>query len=182
MHKIYLKKYYFIDKFEFDNIKNLDCNTSIIFRNYNSDINFNELLRFRNICKRNNIKFYLSNNLKLAVKLKCDGCYIPSFNKRTFVKGMLLKKKFDILGSAHNIKEIRHKELQGVNTLFISSLFKRNKNYLGINKFKIIKNYTKKKVVALGGISIKNIKLLKLLGLSSFAGITYFKKKTPPIN
>ncbi len=90
---------------------------------------------------------------------------------------MLLKKKFDILGSAHNIKEIRHKELQGVNTLFISSLFKRNKNYLGINKFKIIKNYTKKKVVALGGISIKNIKLLKLLGLSSFAGITYFKKK-----
>ena len=74
---------------------------------------------------------------------------------------MLLKKKFDILGSAHNIKEIRHKELQGVNTLFISSLFKRNKNYLGINKFKIIKNYTKKKVVALGGISIKNIKLFK---------------------
>ena len=49
------------------------------------------------------------------------------------------------------------KELQKVEEIFLSSLFKKNDNYLGINKFKVISKYTKQKVVALGGISRKNI-------------------------
>ena len=46
---------------------------------------------------------------------------------------------FAVVGSAHNLKEIRIKELQKVQKIFISSLFKKNKNYLGLNKFKILK-------------------------------------------
>ena len=57
----------------------------------------------------------------------------------------------------------------------MSSLFKKNKNYLGINKFKLISNLTNKKVVALGGISKKNINRLRLLNNSEFAGISYFE-------
>ena len=72
-----------------------------------------------------------------------------------------LKKNFKIIGSAHNIKEIKIKEIQNVKRFFISSLFKKNKNYLGINKFKLISKLTNKKVVALGGISKKNINKLK---------------------
>ena len=34
---------------------------------------------------------------------------------------------------------------------------------------------TKKKVISLGGISKKNIKLLKLLNEPDFAGISYFE-------
>ena len=86
-----------------------------------------------------------------------------------------LKKKFEIIGSAHNLKEIKIKELQKVNKIFLSSLFKKNKNYLGINRFKLLSNLTKKKVVILGGISKKNIKLIKLLNNSEFAGISYFE-------
>ena len=86
-----------------------------------------------------------------------------------------LKKKFEIIGSAHNLKEIKIKELQKVNKIFLSSLFKKNKNYLGINKFKLLSNLTNKKVVILGGISKKNIKLIKLLNNSEFAGISYFE-------
>ena len=85
------------------------------------------------------------------------------------------KKKFDILGSAHNIKEIRRKEIQNVDKIFISSVFKKNKNYLGINKFKLIANLTNKKVVALGGISKKNKKKIKLLDNFEFAGISFFE-------
>ena len=86
-----------------------------------------------------------------------------------------LKKKFSIIGSAHNIKEIRAKEIQKVDKIFISSLFKKNKNYLGINKFKLISNYTKKKVVVLGGVSQNNLNKLKLINSSEFAGISYFE-------
>ena len=70
---------------------------------------------------------------------------------------------------------LRTKEVQSVSKIVLSSLFKKNKNYLGINRFKLISNLTKKKVIALGGISKKNIYKLKLLNSSDFAGISYFE-------
>lgn len=84
------------------------------------------------------------------------------------------------MGSAHNNKEIKLKEKQGVNIIFLSSIFKENKNYLGINKFKLLSNLTNKKVIALGGISKENIKKLKLVNSFGFAGISFFQKKTAP--
>jgi thiamine-phosphate pyrophosphorylase len=87
------------------------------------------------------------------------------------------KKKFKIVGSAHNLKEIKIKENQNVKKIFLSSLFKKNKNFLGINKFKLLSKLTEKNIVVLGGISLKNKKKLSLLNLnySNFAGISYFE-------
>ena len=85
------------------------------------------------------------------------------------------KKDFKIIGSAHNLKEIRIKETQNVKEIFLSSLFKKNKNFLGINKFKKLKVLTQRDVVALGGISIKNVKKLSLLNQLNFAGISFFE-------
>ena len=79
------------------------------------------------------------------------------------------------MGSAHNIKEIKIKELQKVHKIFLSSIFKKNKNFLGINKFKLLSKLSSKQIVVLGGISKKNIKLLKLINCSDFAGISYFE-------
>ncbi len=170
------RKYYFIDKFETNNINNQSQQTSIIYRNYSSKIeNENLILKIKAHCKKKGIKFYLSNNIKLAMKLNLDGAYIPSFNKSTKHLAYTYRKKFEIIGSAHNLKEIRIKEKQKVLGIFLSSLFKRNKNFLGINKFKILANLTKKNVVALGGISQNNIKKLRLLKCQDFAGISFFE-------
>ena len=169
------RKYYFINKFETNNIDKLDKETAVIYRNYNTKLLNKELiLKLKKYCQKKGIKFYLSNNIKLAIRLNLDGVYLPSFNKSTKHLSFSFKKKFSVIGSAHNIKEIRMKETQKVNKIFISSLFKKNKNYLGVNKFKLISNLTKKKVVALGGISKENIKKLKLLNSSEFAGISFF--------
>ena len=169
-------KYYFINSFDTNIIDKLDKQTAVIYRNYNSKIIDEKLiLKIKKYCKIRKIKFYLSNNIKLAIKLDLDGAYIPSFNKSTKHLAFSLKKKFKIIGSAHNIKEIKIKEIQNVNKIFISSIFKKNKNYLGINKFKLISNLTKKKVVVLGGISRENLKKLKLLNNSEFAGISFFE-------
>tara|TARA_Y100000996_G_scaffold225621_1_gene177469 strand:+ start:216 stop:734 length:519 start_codon:yes stop_codon:yes gene_type:complete len=171
-----INKYYFISKFDTNNIDKQDKQTTVIYRNYNSKImDENLILKIKKYCKMRNVKFYLSNNIKLAIKLDLDGVYIPSFNKSTKHLAFSLKKKFNIIGSAHNIKEIKIKEMQNVSSIFISSLFKKNKNYLGINKFKLVSNLTKKKVIALGGVSKKNINKLKLLKNKEFAGISYFK-------
>jgi thiamine-phosphate pyrophosphorylase len=176
MHTKIISKYYFINKFDTNNIDKQDKQTIIIYRNYSSNIKSEDLiLKIKKHCKKRRVKFYLSNNIKLAIKLSLDGVYIPSFNKDTKHLAYSYKKKFDIIGSAHNLKEIRIKEKQGVRKIFLSSLFKKNKNFLGINKFKILSNLTKKSVVALGGISKSNLRILSFLGHSDFAGISYFE-------
>ena len=171
-----MKKYYFINKFDTNNIDKQDKQTIIIFRNYNiKKVDEMLIMKIRNYCKKKSNKFYLANNIKLAIKLNLDGVYIPSFNKNLSHLSYSIKKNFNIVGSAHNLKEIKTKESQKVSKIFLSSLFKKNKNYLGINKFKLIKNLTKKNVVALGGISKRNIKKLFLIKNSEFAGISFFE-------
>ena len=66
------------------------------------------------------------------------------------------------MGSAHNNKEIKLKERQGADIIFLSSIFKINKNYLGINKFNLLSSLTSKRVIALGGISKKKYKKTKI--------------------
>ena len=109
------------------------------------------------------------------MKLNLDGAYIPSFNKDKKHLSFSYKKNFLIIGSAHNNKEIKIKESQRVKVLFLSSLFKKNKNYLGINKFKLLSQLSNKKIIALGGISSKNFKKLRMLNCFGFAGISYFE-------
>ena len=176
MHYNLNTKYYFINNFDTNNIAKQDRQTIIIYRNYTSKkIDKFKFLGLKNYCKKKGLKFYLSNNVKLAIKLRLDGAYIPSFNRKFNHLSCVHDKDFKIVGSAHNLKEIRVKELQKVDKIFLSSLFKKNKNYLGINKFKLISNLTKKKIVVLGGINKKNIKLLNLLNGTEFAGISYFE-------
>ena len=177
MHFKHLNKYYFINSLDTNNLKKQDKQTTIIYRNYTSSrIDIKKLLKLKNFLKKKGNKFIIANNFKLALKLGLDGVYLPSFNKNFNHLAYSTFNNFIILGSAHNIKEIRIKELQKVQKIFLSSLFKKNNNYLGIYKFKILKKYTKKKIVALGGISERNIKKIKLIDeLFSFAAISYFK-------
>ena len=176
MHDKLLKKYYFINSLDTNNIKNQDKQTVIIYRNYNSaKLNIDKILKLKNFLKKKGHKFILANNIKLAIKLGLDGVYIPSFNKKYDHLSYSTYSNFTIIGSAHNLKEIKIKELQKVESIFISSLFKKNKNYLGLNRFKKISGYTKKKIIALGGLSKKNLKKLKLINISDFAGISYFE-------
>ena len=176
MHYNLNTKYYFINNFDTNNIDQLDKKTIIIYRNYKSkNIDQFQILKLKNYCQKKNLKLYLSNNIKLAIKLRLDGAYIPSFNKEFNHLNYAHVNNFKLVGSAHNLKEIKIKELQKVDKIFLSSLFKKNKNYLGINKFKLLSKLTKKKIVVLGGISKKNNKLLKILNNFEFAGISYFE-------
>ena len=170
---MHLNKYYFINKFDPDHIKKLNKNISIIYRNYKSPYDSNLLVKIRNFCKKHGRNLYLANNIKLAIKYNLDGAYIPSFNNSFKHLSYKTKVKFLIIGSAHNLKEIRIKEKQQVNQIFVSSIFKK-KNYLGLYKFKNLSKKTKKKIIALGGINKKNLRKINLLNINGFAGISIF--------
>ena len=119
----------------------------------------------------------MANNIKLSIKLNLDGAYIPSFNKKFSHLNYLYKKNFLLLGSAHNLKEIKIKEKQNVSEIFLSSIFKKNNNFLGINKYNLLSKLTNKSIIALGGVSKENMKLIKLTKSRGFAGISFFKNK-----
>jgi len=184
MHnKVLPKVYHFIDNLNIENIYHFNKNICIIYRNYNSKIDIEKLLNFKKYCNKLKLKFLISNEIDLAFKLKLDGVYLPSFNKKFYHKKFQNFRKFIIIGSAHSLKEIRIKEKQNVEQIFLSPLFKTKKTskLLGIIKFNNLSKFTKKPIIALGGINKNNIKQLKLINGEGFAGITYFKKKCQKI-
>ena len=175
--------YYYIDKFNRDEIHKLNKTINIIYRNYSSRFNKKEILQLVTFCKKQRRKVYISNNLKLALRFNFDGVYIPAFNKKLNYKN-IPKKKFEIIGSAHNIKEIINKENQGCTKIFLSPIFKtkKNRSYLGVTKFNIIRLIAKKDIISLGGINSENIKYLRMCRVQGFAGISWIKKNGPSIN
>ena len=170
-----MNRYYFIKKFDKSHIDKQDKKTILIYRNYDYQTDEKVIIKIKDYCKKKGNKFLLSNNIKLAIKLNLDGAYIPSFNKDKKHLSYSFKKKFIILGSAHNIYEVNTKELQKVELIFLSSLFKKNQNFLGLNRFKLLSLLTKKPVIALGGILNNNLKKLSLIDCVGFAGISFFE-------
>ena len=111
------------------------------------------------------------------MQLNLDGAYIPSFNNKISINSFSKKKKFQLIGSAHSLNEIIIKKKQGVNTIFLSPLFKTYKtNYwLDIHKFNNLTRNSKLNIIALGGINKFNFKKLFLLNIYGFASISFFK-------
>jgi len=176
-----LKIYYFIDEFNREEIQKLNRKIVLIYRNYNRNYNLNLIKKIKYFCLKQNRKFYISNNLKLALNLSLDGLYIPSFNKLCNYKNLSSKKKFEIIGSAHNSIQIKNKEKQGCTSIFIAPIFKTKKNdyFLDTARFNLLAKNTKKKIIALGGINYLNYKKLKLTKIDGFASISWIKKNRP---
>ena len=177
MHKNY-NIYYFIDRFNIKELSNINIKINLIYRNYKSSNYLDELLKIKKFCKKKNFKFYLANNTRIAQRLALDGVYLPSFNKNLKYSNLNLKKEFKIIGSAHNISEIKIKEKQNCEYIFLSPLFKTNKHkhYLNIIKFNLISNATKRKIICLGGINSSNLKRVDLTKSEGIAAISWIKK------
>jgi len=93
MHNQLPKIYCFINHYNKNCIKKLDKNIAIIYRNYNKILNKNEIKKIKILCKKTNRKFFLANNIKIALNLDLDGVYIPSFNKDIKINCYQKKKK-----------------------------------------------------------------------------------------
>ena len=183
---VYKNKYFLI----IESIKDIDLKNikkrdkfSIIYRNKKNLENTTDLLNFRRFCKIKSIKFYIANNIKLAVLLNSDGLYISAYNK-SFRSLSLKKSNFKLIGSAHNLKEISLKSKQGCDIILFSKLFlvnyDKNAPYLGVIKFN---NYLKinKNLIPLGGISINNLNNLNNVNCLGFALLSEIKKKPAKI-
>ena len=156
---------------------------SIIYRNNKQTDDLNCLIKFRKICRLKGIKFFVANNYLLAVSLNSDGIYLSSFNKS--LSSLVYKRvNFEIIGSAHNFREIILKKKQGCSFVLLSKLFlvsyNKNAPYMGILKFNSYSKNTKK-LIPLGGINKKNLNKLKNVNCEGFALLSEIKKKPTKI-
>jgi thiamine monophosphate synthase len=123
------------------------------------------LFSILNFVKYNKIPFFIIDNAKLATKYKANGIFLTSKNRSltNITKG---SHRIEVIGSAHNQYEYFIKERQGCSTIFLSPIF-YNKKY-SLNKilhtlrFNLITLNWKKSIGALGGISLRNLKLISL--------------------
>ena len=188
MIKNKLKKYIFIKDLNEEikkNIKKL-CNVEIIINNIDfSEISLKRFLEIQNFCQKNKIPFYIIDNYKIALKVKAQGIFISSDNKR-IIPNLFLYKKFKIIGSAHNQLEYFFKKRQQCETNTLSPIFfnpKYSKNkVLNPIKFNLISKDWNANLCALGGILDENIRKINLTKVSSiaFQRLIFGAKKNPP--
>ena len=126
-------------------------------------------------CKKRNIQLFISNDHRLMFKLGLRKLYISSYNKNYYKN---LPENVQIIGSAHNKKEILEKLNQGCDTVILSRLFQtKKKGYLGVIKFNLLARSITN-LVALGGIKIENIRKLQMLNITGFASESELRKET----
>ena len=178
MHRQLPNFFIFLDHYNNQILENNNTDIGIIYRNYKDYKSNIELFKIAKACKKKGCQLFVSNNIKLAIKVRANGIYIPSFNKTKRFNNMEIKN-FKILGSAHNQKEIHEKIKQSCEAIFLSPIFfiKKSNNFLNIHKFNYLSRANKVKLFALGGIRENNIRKLKLVNSIGFAGISLFKKK-----
>ena len=169
----------FLDQYNYQIFENNITNIGVIYRNYNDPKRETELIKIAKACKKKRYKLFVSNDIKLTLKVRADGIYIPAFNKTKMFLN-LEKKNLIVLGSAHNQKEIQEKILQKCKAIFLSPVFyvKKSKSFLDIHKFNSLSYLNKINMLALGGINEHNVSKLKLLHIKGWGGVRIFKKKT----
>ena len=183
-----IKFYFFIDTLDEiirKNIKNFKKLSFIYKSNSINNINHTNIKTIKNFCRKNKIPFFISDNFKLAKKYEADGIFLSSSYKK--IGNIVLKKNFRIIGSVHNQLEYSLKNKQSCEMIMLSPLF-YNKKYsqnkiLNVCKFNLISIHWKKKICALGGINLNNLKKLNMTRSSAAAFISLMKqngqKKSP---
>ena len=180
---IFKKKYYlFLENtrsFNLDLVKTR-YKLVIIYRNQDSKESIAQIKNYAKLCRRKGIKFFIANNTLMLTEVKADGLYISAHNKDL----SLIRYKhfsYEIIGSAHNQKEIVIKLKQGCQKILVSRLFQTSyvskKGFLGITKFNTIAKRTPVEIIPLGGININNLSKLKMVKSNSIAFLSAIKKK-----
>ena len=156
---------------------------NVICKDLNNNLDLKNLLEIKKFCKKNNIKFYIADNYKLAVKLKSNGLFISSWNKKNYLK---YKPEFKFIGSAHNQLDIYYKKRQKCDFIVISPIFYNSKysknSILKPIKFNILSKFCDIKIIALGGINDKTFKkilLTKSVAVGFFSWINDLEIKKP---
>ena len=181
MNRTFYKHYVFLaeinELIEVNLLKFKNINI-IINIDQNDEKNLKTQFLIIKFAKKNKIPFLIKNNFQECIKYGASGIFIESSNKST-TKPILLRKDFEIVGSAHNQLEYNNKKNQNCATIMLSPLFYNEKysinKILNIYRFNLISLNWRIKLCALGGINNQTLRKLKLTKakIISFSKLIY---------
>ena len=166
------KDYYFrIEKILDSGIKIVQFRS----KNLNSEDYSRVSKKIYNICKKYNASFIINDYSNFNLNKYCDGIQLTSNNLKN-IKTFNLDKTYILIGSCHNISEIKICNDLKINLILISPIFSTsNKEGIGWVKFKELVNESKIPVFALGGLKYSDdIENVKINGGVGIASSTYF--------
>ena len=143
--------------------------------------------KIKKICKKNNTKFLINDDVMLAKKLNADGCHLGQKDMKIIHARKILKKK--IIGiTCHNsiklaISAIKNKADYLAFGAFYPSKTKSIRFKATLSLLKKISKITKTPIVAIGGINSDNYKklLLNKANFLAISGYIWNNKKLKPI-
>ena len=134
-----------------------------------------QVFTIKKFCKKNKIKFYISNNIWMANLIKADGIHIPS-KKKTLILNV---NNMDIIGTVYSQKDYYIKKNQKCTAVFLSPLFETKKysinKTLGPVKFNLISKNWSINSYALGGIKKNNLNKINLIKCRGIGGISFIE-------
>ena len=167
------KIYFFIDKINEINLDQVKKTDAILILRTSKNISYKSLKKFALNCKSKRIDLFVANSIKLLSLLKTNRLYISAWNKKHCKNLRKFNSNIEIVGGAHNVKEIKEKIDQGCSQIFLSRIFETKyrfkKGFLGVTKFNLITRTFRTNYIALGGINIKNFKQINNLNIIGFA-------------
>ena len=124
-----------------------------------------------NICKKYDASYIINDYSNFSLNKYCDGIQLTSNNLKE-IRKMNLDKRYILIGSCHNIDEIKICNNLEINLILISPVFSTsNKTGIGWKKFKELVNKSKVPVFALGGLKypddIENVKINGGVGIAA---------------
>jgi thiamine-phosphate pyrophosphorylase len=160
-------------------------NISIIYSTFGKSENLKEVGKIQVFCKKNNIKLYITNNYKLAIKVKSDGIFLNNQFKRKLIF-KYKRLNFKTIIGVHSQKEYYQKTKEIFESAIVSPIFYNQKysinKILKPTKFNLLSLYWRKRKYALGGVNINNLKKIYLTtsyGIGFISLIEDFKIKKP---
>ena len=153
-----------IDQQIFKNILKFKGIVIVYNQSYITDLS--QFIKIKTFCRKKNIKFFILDNYKLALKFGLDGLVLSHNNKTHSHNKIICKKNFTFVGKAHKQNDYYVKYYQNCSKIILSPVFKNDKysynKLLKINKFNLISRYWKKEIYDLGGINLGNFKRIKM--------------------
>ncbi|MEG0823580.1 MAG: thiamine phosphate synthase [Erysipelotrichaceae bacterium] len=144
------------------------------------DLSYDKFLEeaklIQKLCKAYHVPFIINDNVELAIKINADGVHIGQ-NDIDVSEARKLLGPNKILGvSAQNLEQALEAEKNGASYLGVGAIFptntKNDANDVSINTLSNICNSVKIPTIAIGGISLDNIKLLSKTSISGVAVVS----------
>ena len=181
-----------INKFFYNNLVNILKEKKVSFFQLRlKKINFQKKLiigrKIKSICKKNNVKFLINDDVYLTKKLNADGCHLGQNDMNIVEARKLIGNKIIGITCHNSIKlakvAIKNKADYVAFGAFNLSKTKKVKYRASINLLKKVRKITNTPIVAIGGINSENYKKL-LLNKANFLAISSYiwnNKKLKPL-